>query len=105
MPEQYDAEPVRGILDESERLAIETRFGVDSDQVVRDHVISHALAAIATMGPTTSSSSVGPRCRGRTFPAFGSRKTSTSSRSVTGAVSLIDSSLRSRGSSSGRSEQ
>lgn len=41
--------PVPGVLDESERLAIEGRFGVGFEQVARDHVISHVLAAIASV--------------------------------------------------------
>jgi predicted nucleotidyltransferase component of viral defense system len=41
-------EPVAGVLDDRERQVIEAMFGVDSEQVVRDHVISHALAAIAS---------------------------------------------------------
>lgn len=40
---------VAGILDPEERDAVMTRFGVGQAQVVRDHVISHALAAIATL--------------------------------------------------------
>lgn len=36
-----------GILDPQERLAVEHHFGVSTRQVVRDHVISHALTAIA----------------------------------------------------------
>lgn len=43
-------EPTPGILDEAERLAVQAVFGVDADQVARDHVISHALAAIADVG-------------------------------------------------------
>lgn len=39
-----------GVLDDGERLRIEAAFGVSSDQVVRDHVISHTLAAIASVG-------------------------------------------------------
>lgn len=42
--------PVPGVLDERERLEVEGRFGVDSEQVIRDHVISHVLAAIAGLG-------------------------------------------------------
>ncbi|TQJ29608.1 nucleotidyl transferase AbiEii/AbiGii toxin family protein [Microbacterium sp. SLBN-146] len=42
--------PIAGVLDASERLNIETRFGVAAEQVARDHVISHALAAIASVG-------------------------------------------------------
>lgn len=38
-----------GVLDERERAEVEARFGVAGEQVVRDHVISHALAAIATV--------------------------------------------------------
>ncbi len=45
-----ESRPVPGVLDDSERLEIESRFGVDSDQVLRDHVISHVLAAIASAG-------------------------------------------------------
>ncbi|MFH8250516.1 nucleotidyl transferase AbiEii/AbiGii toxin family protein [Microbacterium sp. B2969] len=41
---------VSGVLDAAERLDTEAKFGVDSDQVIRDHVISHALAAIARVG-------------------------------------------------------
>lgn len=45
-----DRPRVPGMLDGNEREAVEEMFGVDSDQVVRDHVISHALAAISTVG-------------------------------------------------------
>lgn len=38
-----------GVLDEHERARVEAQFGVAAEQVVRDHVISHALAAIATV--------------------------------------------------------
>ena len=38
-----------GVLDEHERTRVEAQFGVAAEQVVRDHVISHALAAIATV--------------------------------------------------------
>ncbi|GAB6859030.1 nucleotidyl transferase AbiEii/AbiGii toxin family protein [Microbacterium xylanilyticum] len=41
---------VPGVLDEDERLSVELAFAVDSSQVQRDHVISHALAAISTIG-------------------------------------------------------
>lgn len=41
---------IPGILDADERDAVIARFGVPTAQVVRDHVISHALAAIATLG-------------------------------------------------------
>ncbi len=50
MPKRDEARPVPGLLVDGERLAIEARFGVDSEQVVRDHAISHALAAIASLG-------------------------------------------------------
>ena len=43
------AKPVPGILDDGEREQIEATFGVDSEQVARDHVISHALAAISSL--------------------------------------------------------
>lgn len=36
-----------GVLDDSEMLDVQLRFGVSEDQVRRDHVISHALAAIS----------------------------------------------------------
>lgn len=49
MSERSDG-PVPGALDDGERLAVEARFAVDSEQVVRDHVISHALAAISSVG-------------------------------------------------------
>lgn len=39
-----------GFLDEDERIAVEIQFGVAEEQVVRDHAISHALAAIASIG-------------------------------------------------------
>lgn len=39
-----------GVLGDRERRAVETLFGVGTAQVVRDHVISHALAAIASIG-------------------------------------------------------
>lgn len=42
--------PIPGVLDERERFDVEEAFGVDSLQVERDHVISHTLAAIATIG-------------------------------------------------------
>jgi predicted nucleotidyltransferase component of viral defense system len=38
---------IPGVLDPQERLAVEHQFDVSARQVVRDHVISHALAAIA----------------------------------------------------------
>ncbi len=43
------AKPVPGVLDDGEREQIEVTFGVDSEQVARDHVISHALAAISSV--------------------------------------------------------
>lgn len=46
-----DRAPTPGVLDEHERLAVEEKFGVGARQVVRDHVISHGLAAIATASP------------------------------------------------------
>jgi len=42
--------PIPGVLDHDEQVAVEQRFGVAAEQVVRDHVISHALAAIASIG-------------------------------------------------------
>jgi len=42
--------PIPGVLDPSERRKVEARFGVGAEQVARDHVISHALSAIAKMG-------------------------------------------------------
>lgn len=45
-----DPAPVPGILDADERDAVIARLGVPLAQVVRDHVVSHALAAIATLG-------------------------------------------------------
>jgi len=49
-PEVTLPSAVPGILDDDEREGIEATFGVDSTQVVRDHVISHALAAISSVG-------------------------------------------------------
>lgn len=49
MPEISDG-VVPGVLDERERLEVEVRFAADSEQVVRDHVISHVLAAIGSGG-------------------------------------------------------
>ena len=37
---------IPGVLDPQERRAVEEQFGVGARQVVRDHVISHGLAAI-----------------------------------------------------------
>lgn len=42
--------PAPGVLDPAERDAVMVRFGVSPVQVARDHVISHALAAIASLG-------------------------------------------------------
>ncbi|MBD3751513.1 MAG: nucleotidyl transferase AbiEii/AbiGii toxin family protein [Micrococcales bacterium] len=42
--------PVPGVLEPAERDAVMMRFGVSPVQVARDHVISHALAAIAGLG-------------------------------------------------------
>lgn len=44
------APPIPGELDDGERRRVEQLFGVDEAQVVRDHVISHILAAIAGVG-------------------------------------------------------
>lgn len=33
------AAPIPGVLDEQERVAVERRFGVVEEQVVRDHAI------------------------------------------------------------------
>lgn len=38
--------PTSGVLDEAELRAVAERFGVSDDQVRRDHLISHVLAAI-----------------------------------------------------------
>jgi len=38
--------PTPGVLDEAELRAVAERFGVSDDQVRRDHLISHVLAAI-----------------------------------------------------------
>lgn len=42
--------PTPGMLDDRERETVQTFFGVDSEQVIRDHLISHALAAISSIG-------------------------------------------------------
>lgn len=42
--------PIPGILDPAELDAVRTTFGVTDIQVRRDHLISHALAAIASVG-------------------------------------------------------
>jgi hypothetical protein len=49
-PNVYLSPPVPGLLSEDDRLRVATQFGVDDEQVVRDHAISHALAAIASLG-------------------------------------------------------
>ncbi len=41
---------IPGVLDDHDRRLVEEQFGVDSDQVMRDHAISHVLAAIAGLG-------------------------------------------------------
>lgn len=41
---------IPGVLDEEERLAVQARFGVGAEQVVRDHAISHVLAAVTGVG-------------------------------------------------------
>ena len=38
-----------GVLSDDDLRTIRSRFGVDDDQVRRDHVISHALAALASL--------------------------------------------------------
>ncbi|UGS25312.1 nucleotidyl transferase AbiEii/AbiGii toxin family protein [Microbacterium resistens] len=43
-------DPVAGVLSDEDRESVQLAFGVDSAQVVRDHIISHALAAIAALG-------------------------------------------------------
>lgn len=50
IPDSSLPAPVPGVLDEHERVAVERQFGVTERQVVRDHAISHALAAIASLG-------------------------------------------------------
>lgn len=42
--------PVPGVLDDDELQEVATQFGVGEAQVRRDHVISHALAAISVLG-------------------------------------------------------
>jgi predicted nucleotidyltransferase component of viral defense system len=42
--------PTPGVLDDDERIAVELKFGVGEEQVIRDHAISHALAAISELG-------------------------------------------------------
>jgi predicted nucleotidyltransferase component of viral defense system len=41
---------VPGLLAHDDLLRVSAQFGVDDEQVVRDHAISHILAAIATLG-------------------------------------------------------
>lgn len=38
---------MEGVLDEADLADVQSRFGVDEDQVRRDHAISHALSAIS----------------------------------------------------------
>lgn len=65
------AKPVPGVLDDGEREQVETTFGVDSEQVARDHVISHALAAISSVSVSSASAAADPHpittraCRNR----------------------------------------
>lgn len=47
-PEEHIVVP--GVLAENERIAVQLRFGVAEAQVIRDHAISHILAAIADTG-------------------------------------------------------
>ncbi len=49
-PEIVLPTPVPGVLADDERQQVEVTFGVDSDQVVRDHLISHSLAALSSLG-------------------------------------------------------
>ena len=49
-PKSSSPAPTPGVLDDDERMKIELRFGVAEAQVRRDHVISHTLAAIASIG-------------------------------------------------------
>lgn len=42
--------PVPGLLTEADLMRVATQFGVEDEQVVRDHAISHALSAIASLG-------------------------------------------------------
>ncbi|WP_417561820.1 nucleotidyl transferase AbiEii/AbiGii toxin family protein [Microbacterium sp.] len=49
MPRQ-DERPTPGLLSEDDLVRVATQFGVEDEQVVRDHAISHALAAIAGLG-------------------------------------------------------
>ena len=47
------AAPLPGVLASDEMLAVAEHFGVGEAQVRRDHVISHALAALSTLGTDT----------------------------------------------------
>ncbi|WP_433673795.1 nucleotidyl transferase AbiEii/AbiGii toxin family protein [Microbacterium gorillae] len=49
-PEDVLRRPVRGVLEPTEQAAVQEVFGVGPEQVLRDHAISHTLAAIATVG-------------------------------------------------------
>lgn len=77
--------PVPGVLADDEREAVEVAFGVDSDQVIRDHLISHALAAISIVG-TDDVLFFGGTALSRTHltDLRACPRTSTSSRSETG---------------------
>jgi predicted nucleotidyltransferase component of viral defense system len=44
---RFDGSAVPGVLLDEERLVVQAQFGVGPEQVVRDHVISHVLAAIS----------------------------------------------------------
>lgn len=48
-PGHAGSTPIPRVLDPSERTAVEATFGVDSEQVARDHVISHVLATISSV--------------------------------------------------------
>lgn len=48
-PEGVLRRPVRGVLDATEQVAVQDAFGVGPEQVLRDHAISHTLAAISTI--------------------------------------------------------
>ena len=61
--------PVPGVLEEGERIAVERQFGVAEEQVVRDHVISHALAAIRRqLGRTLGTVTFTPHIRETNHP-------------------------------------
>lgn len=57
-------------LREWQRVA--DQFGVDMEQVRRDHLISHVLAAISAHAPTSDGCSSGARrCHAPTYPMRG----------------------------------